>query len=357
MHNNSIVVQANSLENLATHFGREASNYSQAVIISSPALFALYENLVLSQLNALQLFTTPILVPDGEQAKTMLEVEKCWDKMSNLQLDRKSLVIALGGGSITDLAGFVASTYMRGIDTLYIPTTLMAMIDASIGGKTGINFRNRKNLIGSFHLPKKVIIDPNCLKTISKREFSSGLAEIIKYGMIGSIDLFELLENKMNVIRHDMNSQLVLNIIRQCCNIKSEIVSQDPTDLDIRAILNYGHTFGHAIEDLTEYRQFSHGEAVSIGMNCAAYLSYSMGKLEWNVVQRQEQLCKAAGLPTNLPTSISIDQLIDKMREDKKAVQGTINLILPERIGKVSRFNNIDPKVLREAFSNLQPLR
>lgn len=320
-------------------------DYKNCLIISTPSIYQLFGKTLKHQLDQLAIKNDKILFPDGEAAKSLSYIKKCWLKMSQQGLDRHSLVIALGGGALTDAAGFAAGCYMRGIDTMYIPTTLMGMIDAAIGNKTGINFDQRKNFIGLFHSPKQVIIDPQCLKTLPQRELNAGFGEIIKYGMIASESLFELLEKMDKVDESNLKK-----IIELSCVIKAKIISEDPFDKGNREILNYGHTFAHALEDLTNYQVFLHGEAVSIGMCCAAGVSCEMQLLEKKVLYRLEALCQKMSLPTEIPDSIDIDLMINKMREDKKAHNQIINLIIPEKIGQVKLFKNADPNLIKKAL-------
>jgi 3-dehydroquinate synthase len=345
-----IIVHRYSLDQLAAYLVPLSKPYSQVVLISTSPVFHLYGRKVIGQLKKIGLRTTEILISEGEQAKTLQQASFCWEQMARLQLDRHALVLALGGGATTDLAGFVASCYMRGIDTIYLPTTLMAMVDAAIGGKTGINFIDNKNFLGTFYLPKLIVIDPNCLTTLPSRELSAGLAEIIKYAIINDEALFEELESHVEALRQG-NIFLLEKFICRSCQIKCEITRSDFKDTkDIRACLNYGHTFAHAIEGLTNYQDYLHGEAVSIGMSCAAYLSYCMGKINRSIVDRQDTLCRRAGLPIQFPSNILIDQLIERMKGDKKSIKGKISLILPQKIGKVFKFSDIDQELIKQTL-------
>jgi 3-dehydroquinate synthase len=339
---NQIIVQTHSLDNLEKYL--ERFNYSKIVILTHPSLWVLYEQKISQQLTQLGWNFSVVLIPEGEASKSLKQATRCWQHLTTHQCDRHSLLIALGGGVICDLTGFVASCYMRGIKTIYLPTTLLAMVDASLGGKTGVNYRKQKNLIGTFHLTSQILIDPATLATLSARDYQAGFAEIIKYGMIASNSLFELLEHSdLSIIQRD--EQFLETVIRQSCAIKQTYIQADFHDKGIRAHLNYGHTFGHAIETLTDY-QYSHGEAVSIGMSCAAYLSYQMNLTSLETIQRQDALFQKMELPTQL-SQLPIQRLLNLMKKDKKGQNGTINLILPEKIGKVSQFFNINPTLLK----------
>lgn len=344
-----VVIHRYSLDHLGPYLVQLAKPYSQAILISTPSVFDLYGHKVMHQLRHIRLPVKEFLIPDGEAAKTLQQVSLCWSQMDYLGLDRQSVVIALGGGAVTDLAGFAAACYMRGLDAIFLPTTLLGMVDAAIGGKTAINFAEQKNIIGAYHTPKLVLIDPNCLATLPAKEFSAGLAEIIKYGIISDRALFEELEKHIASLRHN-SIPLLEEIIYRSCQIKYEMICQDFKEQGIRAHLNYGHTFAHAIESLTQYRDYLHGEAVAIGMSCAAHLSCQMNLLDRVVVERIDALCQKAGLPIDLPVTLSIDALIDRMKRDKKAVSNKISLILPQKIGKVFKFSDVETSLIKQTL-------
>ena len=324
----------------------EEKKYTKCLILSDQTVFPLYGEPLINQLNLPHHYC---LIPPGEQSKTLDQATYCWKEMHRHQFDRDTLVIGIGGGVVTDLAGFVASCYMRGVDTILIPTTLLGMIDAAIGGKTGVNLLSGKNMIGTFHHPKRIFIISECLQTLPPRELRSGLAEAIKYGIIQDPSLFEFLERNMQSIlaNHTENLQAV---IQSCCAIKAKIVTEDPQEKGLRAILNYGHTFAHAIETATHYNTYLHGEAVSIGMHCAALTSQLLGLVDQTFVKRQNALCQQAGLPILLPHEISIDQLIELMHGDKKSRAGKINLIVAEKIGTVKKIANVDKLLIKDAM-------
>lgn len=325
------------------------NSYSSCLIVSDHAVFPLYGEALKSQLEKADLSYDTFLLQSGEQSKTLEQAALCWKQMHTKHLDRDTLVIGIGGGVVTDLAGFISSCYMRGLDTVHFPTTLLGMVDAAIGGKTGINLSSGKNIIGTFHHPKRVFIIPDCLNTLPTKELRSGLAEMIKYGVIDDAQLFAFLEKNLSkILAGDANC--LQSMIASGCSIKAKIIQADPEEKGLRTILNYGHTFAHAIETATEYHSFLHGEAVSIGMNCAAHVSLRLNLADITILERQSRLCQQAGLPTQLPKNLSIDHLIDLMKGDKKSNSGKINLIVPEKIGKVITIADINTGLLREAM-------
>ena len=348
MASSSIILQAGALQALDHHLP-ELAKYSQYVLLLHPSLKRLYGHELISSLKRLKRPILEISIPRGEQSKSLRQAKRCWELMVAHQVDRRSAVIALGGGVISDLAGFVASCYMRGLDSFYLPTTLLAMVDAAVGGKTGVNLPNLKNAIGTFHSPQAIVIDPTALLSLPQRDFCSGLAEIIKYGMISDSLLVEKLENHLDELK-DQKGTFLEEIVRDCIEIKRAIVAQDEKDvLGKRAALNYGHTFGHAIEAMTDYCHYLHGEAVAIGMSCAVNLSARLGICDPALIERQDALCRRAHLSTGLP-ALSIECLIARMRNDKKAIYGKINLILLERIGKVVTVCDVDSMLIKQVL-------
>lgn len=321
------------------------SDFTQAFIITDDKVAPLWLKPVQHEIEKSGIKTHSHIIASGETSKSLDQANSCWEEMHKLSLDRRSLVIGLGGGVITDLAGFVAGTYMRGIDIIQIPTTLMGMVDAAIGGKTAINLSTGKNIVGVLHQPRIVFIDPAFLKTLPQKEFKSGLAEVIKYGVIWDRKLFEYLEKSMDDVL-DLKPNALTKILTTSATIKADVVKQDPTEQNLRAILNFGHTFAHALETLTHYTKYLHGETVAIGMSCAATLSHSMQLCSDQVVKRINDLCHKAGLNTQLPSDISVDKMVDLMSFDKKSIQGRLNLILVQEIGKVTKVNDVDPKIV-----------
>ena len=301
------------------------------VVISNSTVSDLYLSLVTSSLDKTNSNNLVINLPEGEQEKKLSNVELIVSKMLEKNLDRSTVIIALGGGVIGDIAGFVASVYQRGIDFIQVPTTLLSQVDSSVGGKTGVNHFLGKNMIGSFYQPKAVVIDIKTLNTLNEREFSAGAAEIIKYGCIRDIRFFEWLEeNSMSIMSKSLEH--LAYAIRKSCEIKSSIVEQDERESGIRAILNFGHTFGHAIESGVGYGNWLHGEAVSSGMVLASRLSQKLDLLKEDEVVRIKNLLDSMNLPTDSP-KLDISTFVDLMKKDKKNKNNRINYILLDGIG------------------------
>lgn len=274
-----------------------------------------------------------IVVPAGERTKTLRWAMRVLDELVKKRFERGSALVALGGGVIGDLTGFAAAVYLRGIPFVQVPTTLVAQVDSSVGGKTGVNHPLGKNLIGAFYQPRLVLSDIATLHTLRRREWLGGLAEVIKYGMIADASFFAYLEQHMQSLLR-MEEEPVRHIVTQSCRIKAAIVMEDERESNRRRILNYGHTIGHALESLGQYRTFIHGEAVAIGMVHEAALSHHLGYCKPDLVRRQGDVIREAGLPGVLP-SISFADLWNAMQHDKKVAKGRVYSIFPERIGQV----------------------
>jgi 3-dehydroquinate synthase len=257
------------------------------------------------------------------------------------RFDRKSCVVALGGGVVGDLAGFAAATYLRGIPYVQVPTTLLAQVDSSVGGKTGVNHQEGKNLIGAFYQPRMVLIDVSVLASLPRRELIGGLAEIIKYGIIEDATLFEFLEREMESLLA-MNRERLIQTISTSCAIKARVVEKDERENDYRAVLNFGHTIGHALEAATAYTQLLHGEAVAVGMANAAALSVQQGLCDQRTFEQIRSLIKKAGLPLEIPSGISMQRLIQAMETDKKSTDGKIKFVMCTGIGKTC-FHSLSP--------------
>jgi 3-dehydroquinate synthase len=303
-----------------------------------------------SALSAENLRTGFATVPAGESSKCLTELSKLYDALYDLAADRKTCVVAVGGGVIGDLAGFAAATYNRGLPLIMVPTSLLAMVDSSVGGKTGINHPKGKNLIGSFHQPSGVWIDLAYLKTLPEREYLSGLAEVVKYGVILDAEFFDYLETNAKQVR-DRKSGLLSHVVSRCCRLKADVVEKDEHETTgLRAVLNYGHTFAHAYETLAGYGTLLHGEAVAIGMMDAAKLAHRLGLIDANFVERQRTLLEALWLPTSPLAAYPTDELIAVMRRDKKAVGGKMRFILPTRLGEVKLFDDVPESLVRDVL-------
>ena len=282
-----------------------------------------------------------ITVPAGEKSKRLAMVEKCHDQLAAHRLERTSFIVALGGGVVGDLAGFVAATYLRGIPFVQVPTSLLAQVDSSVGGKTGVNLKSGKNLVGAFYQPRLVLCDLNTLGTLPKREFVSGLAEVIKYGIIYDALLFAQLERNLPaILRRDQAT--LARVVARCCEIKAEVVGQDETESGLRAILNFGHTIGHAIENSSGYGKYLHGEAISIGQVAAARLSRAVLGFSSNEADRIQSVLVLAGLPVRMQlNSVRRRKLLNAMKLDKKVSGGEIKFVLAQKIGKVVWSQNV----------------
>lgn len=309
----------------------------KVAVISNTVVAPLYLPKVEDSLRHAGFTPTSIEVPDGEEHKNLAWLTFLYDRMIDAGLERNSAVVALGGGVVGDMAGFAASTYLRGVSYVQVPTTLLAQVDSSVGGKTGVNHAAGKNLIGSFYQPRFVLIDTDTLKTLPRREFLAGLTEVIKYGVILDPELFALIERELKAILA-LDPQVLGEVIRICCTLKAMVVSEDEREADLRAILNFGHTVGHALEALTEYKQYLHGEAVSVGMAFAARISHARGFCSAEVVERIVHLLKRAGLPTELPKDIAVRPLTLAIKADKKAAGDKIRYVCIDDIGQ-TRFD------------------
>lgn len=323
-------------ENLLEHVGEflhTTGLRGKVAVVTNPTVAQLYLDGVQEALSASGFDVVPVLVLDGEEHKNLKSLATIYDGLIAARLERKSCVLALGGGVVGDLAGFAAATYLRGVPYVQVPTTLLAQVDSSVGGKTGVNHDDGKNLIGAFYQPKLVIIDVNVLRTLARRELIAGLAEVIKYGIIADPALFGLLEEKIGALL-TLDQQLLIDVIATCCAIKARVVEQDEREDDYRAVLNFGHTIGHALEAATAYKKFLHGEAVGVGMAKATALSLHQGLCDQKSLDRIVQLIKKSGLPIELPEAMAPQTLLQGMQVDKKAAAGKIKFVMCAGIGK-----------------------
>lgn len=297
----------------------------------------------------------PVLIsfPAGEQKKNLRNVQACYDQLASHRLERNSFIVALGGGVVGDLAGFVAATYLRGMAFIQVPTTLLAQVDSSVGGKVGVNLKAGKNLVGSFHQPKLVLCDLATLSSLPVREYRAGLAEVIKYGIIWDAKLFRLIEQNMaKLLKRD--TALLTRIIARSCAIKAKVVAEDEREGGLRAILNFGHSIGHAIEAVSKYGLFLHGEAISIGQVAAAKMSVDALGLPTQHVTRITELFQAAGLPVTLTASAALQRrLADAMRLDKKVSAGVLQFVLANRIGQVEYGCCVPDKLITRTLKEL----
>ena len=303
-------------------------------VVTDRNLAAYYLKPVTRVLKAAGYQVVPIVLPPGERTKTLRSIGTVMDALVNARFERSSTLLALGGGVIGDITGFAAAIYQRGIPFVQVPTSLVAQVDSSVGGKTGVDHPKGKNLIGAFNQPRAVLIDPATLRTLPDREWIAGLAEVIKYGVIEDEAFFEYLEQHIAPIL-DLSDVPVTHIVKRSCEIKAQVVSEDEREADRRRILNFGHTIGHALESLGGYRGLIHGEAVAVGMVYEADLARHLGYCDQNVVTRVRALIAAAGLPVRLPQNVPFRALWDAMQQDKKVSAGTVYCVVPERIGSV----------------------
>ncbi len=319
----------------------------QVMVVSNETVAPLYLDAVRTSLEGRVVRT--FVLPDGEQFKTLEQVSKIFDALVEARFARDCTVLALGGGVVGDMAGFAAACYQRGVAHIQVPTTLLAQVDSSVGGKTGVNHPLGKNLIGAFHQPACVIADTDTLDTLADRELRAGLGEVIKYGLLCDADFFAWLEAHMPaLLGRDRDS--LASVIHRSCQIKAEMVSADETESGVRALLNLGHTFGHAIEAGLGYGTWLHGEAVAAGLCLAADLSARLGRIGRDDAQRIEALVHAARLPTRTPSALDADRMLDLMAVDKKVKGGKLRLVLLDAIGRAALEANFDGAALRETL-------
>jgi len=326
----------------------QALRPTQVAVVSNPTVFALYGEQVENSLRACGIKPRRIVIPDGEEYKHFLWLYKILGELLSARFDRKSLIMALGGGVIGDITGFAAAIYMRGIRCVQVPTTLLAQVDSSVGGKTGINHQLGKNMIGAFFQPSLVVMDQNVLNTLPKRQLRAGLAEIIKYGVIRDRELFETMEKEQEDIF--ARGPSLDKLIVRSCQIKAEVVAEDERESGLRAILNYGHTVGHAIETLTDYKRYLHGEAVAIGMRVAADLAVGLKLLDKSEAASIRRLISSYGLPVAIPEDLTLEMLMEAMALDKKAVGNILRFVLPTAIGSVRIIEGVSESAVKKTL-------
>lgn len=327
----------------------------KVLIVSNPQVWKHYGETVKNSLAKAGFDVASCILPAGERYKTLRSVSKIFDSALAHRLERSSTIVALGGGVIGDMAGFAAASWLRGIAVVQIPTTLLSMVDASIGGKTGVNHPQGKNLIGAFHQPRLVLIDPKTLNTLPPREFRAGMAEVIKYGVIWDADLFQQLEASKRLSRQqDFDADALLKILQRSCQSKVDVVSQDEKESGLRAILNYGHTIGHAIESLTHYRTFNHGEGVGLGMIAVGDIAVALKLWPKECCDRQYELIRKAGLPTQLPATFDTKAVLDVLGTDKKVKAGQVRFIMPTAIGEVTITDQVPNSAILDSLKRMQ---
>ncbi|RMA82250.1 3-dehydroquinate synthase [Umboniibacter marinipuniceus] len=319
----------------------------QVCIVTNETLADSYAKQVAATLSDYQL--TTVVLPDGEAFKTLDTLQRIFDQLLEQRHNRTTTLIAIGGGVVGDMTGFAAACYQRGVDFIQVPTTLLSQVDSSVGGKTGVNHPAGKNMIGAFYQPQAVAIDLTVLTTLPARELSAGLAEVIKYGLIWDHEFFEWLEENMEALRQ-CNLTLMEYAIQQSCAIKAQVVAADEREGGLRAILNLGHTFGHAIETHQGYGAWLHGEAVGTGMVVAAELSAVRGYISSTFVARIRKLMAAAGLPIHIPSAMTNEEFLQLMAVDKKVLDGRLRLILNVDHGKSAIFDDITEESVKVAL-------
>jgi len=327
----------------------------KVLLVSNPVIFKKYGERAIAALKLVGYEVSSCTLPAGERYKTLKSLQKIYDIALENRLERSSTIVALGGGVIGDMAGFAAATWLRGINVVQVPTSLLAMVDSSVGGKTGVNHPQGKNLIGAFHQPRFVLIDPSVLKTLPPREFRAGMAEVIKYGIIWDAELFAKLEEtkRLDQLRY-LDEELLQIILSRSCQAKAAVVSKDEKEAGLRTILNYGHTIGHAVESLTGYKLVNHGEAVAIGMVAAGQIAVQLQMWKSADAERQDALIQKAGLPTKLPNVLDIEAILDTLQTDKKVEAGKVRFVLPTQIGAVTVTDQVPADVIRQVLREMQ---
>jgi 3-dehydroquinate synthase len=328
-----IAIGADSLARVVDFVDVEQDD-AHAVVITDANVDDLYAEPIATALAEQGCEIDLLIIDAGEQSKSIDVAIELWERMLEEGTDRKSTVVAVGGGVVGDLAGFVAATFARGLAFVQVPTSLLAQVDSSVGGKVGINLPGAKNMVGSFWQPRGVVIDVNVLQTLPGREFNAGMAEVVKYGVIQDAEFFAYLERHVDAI-NSRDPAALTHIVQRCCRLKADVVEKDEREeTGLRAILNYGHTFCHALEAATGYEQLLHGEGVAIGMLCASRLAERMGRVDAAFTKRQQDLLESFGLPTDVP-ELSQEELIELMYHDKKVERGKLRFVLPSRLGHV----------------------
>lgn len=337
------------LEDILAAFLHQACFSKKALLVSDTNVGKLYGQKVLTLLKTAGLDAELYMVPAGEHSKSLAEAEHIYTRAIELGLDRKSALFALGGGVVGDLAGFIAATYMRGIPFVQLPTSLLAQVDSSVGGKVAVNHSLGKNLIGAFYQPKAVFMDLAMMETLPKREIYTGLGEILKYGIIYDAEFFAFLEQNVDKVL-SLEPGTAAHMIARSCEIKAAVVAQDEKEAGLRRILNFGHTIAHAIEKETGYVRYNHGEAVAIGSLGAAYISRELGLIDAACVERVRCLMEKLHLPT-VAEGCQVESMYEAIFHDKKTVNGQVNWVLMEKIGKVCIRNDVSEEVVKRCMA------
>ncbi|SAY39100.1 3-dehydroquinate synthase, partial [Candidatus Synechococcus spongiarum] len=326
----------------------------KVLVVSNPVIFHHYGPHVMEALRTAGFSASSLVVEAGETHKTPATVARIYDACWRERLERGSLILALGGGVVGDMAGFAAATWLRGIAVVQVPTTLLAMVDAAIGGKAGVNHPGGKNLVGAFHQPRLVLVDPQVLSTLPEREFQAGMAEVVKYGVIGDVDLFTRLEQAQDLSSATgVGPTLLIEVLCRSAAAKAAVVAADEHESGRRAILNYGHTLGHALETLTGYNTYLHGEAVALGMQAMGWIASREGHWQEAEHQRQARVLAKAGLPLRWPP-LDADTVVACLGSDKKVCHGRVRFVVPRALGHVEIRDDISAKRVGQALRALQ---
>ena len=350
-HSYSIVVERGVLATVGARL-RDLGVGRRAALVTDAGILHLHGAAVIASLEAAGFTVTVIEVPEGESAKTLAVAEHCWNRVLTAGLDRSSTVLGLGGGAVGDLAGFVAATFMRGVNFVTVPTTVLAQVDASIGGKTAIDHPKAKNLIGAFHQPRLVVVDPAVVRTLPERDFRSGLAEIVKHGIVLERAYFDEVERDASrLLARDLD--VLERVIGGSCRLKASVIERDPEEKsELRFALNYGHTIGHALEAVTGFERWTHGEAVSLGIVAEARLARRLDLADDAVTVRQERLLAAVGLPIRADR-LDVDAVLSAITHDKKARDGRVPFVLAPHLGAFRVVYDVPPGEIRAAIGEL----
>ena len=348
-----ILVSGGLLAEAGRHVARVISP-RRGLIITDETVAGLYLERVERSMSEQGFVVASAVVPAGETSKSHAELLRLYEACFAARLERGSLIVALGGGVVGDLAGYAAATYLRGLPCVQMPTTLLGQVDSSVGGKTGVNLPGGKNLVGAFHQPSLVLADVAAMATIDERQFATGMAEVVKHAMIRDATLFDRLKDCAGALMA-RDAATLEEIVAWNCRIKADVVADDEHEAGVRAILNYGHTVGHAIEQVAGYATYTHGEAVALGMNAEADLARLRGHLDTSVHEAQQHLLARFGLPSKLARGLDVPSLIEAMQHDKKNHGGRVRIVLPKAIGDVEIVDDATVDKLSTVLSRLQP--